>query len=119
ISIVLNCIGNGFTVALNLGSALWTASAVNIAHASGWQLNTILILIAAFVVIVNIFFRGYFSCYVFFCNIFFSVPFSFLVVLFFFYFVFFVCLFFLVIFFLRYLLVFWWVGSVAFSYNYH
>lgn len=79
ISIVLNCIGNGITVALNLGSALWTASAVNIAHASGWQLNTILILIAAFAVIVNIFLRGYFSWHAFIGNILFAVPFSILV----------------------------------------
>ncbi|WP_125608426.1 hypothetical protein [Lapidilactobacillus bayanensis] len=79
VSIILNCLGNGITVALNLGSALWTASAVNISHASGLQLNTILILIAAFAIVVNVFLRGYFSWHAFIGNILFAVPFSILV----------------------------------------
>lgn len=30
VSLMFNCLGNALTVALNLGSALWTAAAVNI-----------------------------------------------------------------------------------------
>lgn len=79
VSIVINGIGNGLTVALNLGSALWTASAVNIAHASGLQLNLVMMLIALFAIIVNIFLRGHVSWRAILGNLIFTIPFSVLV----------------------------------------
>ncbi|MFD1465922.1 hypothetical protein ACFQ4L_07595 [Lapidilactobacillus mulanensis] len=79
ISIVLNGIGNGLTVALNLGSALWTASAVNISHASHLPLNAIMMLIALFAILVNIGLRGRVSFRAILGNIIFALPFSYLV----------------------------------------
>ncbi|KRN29327.1 hypothetical protein IV38_GL000210 [Lactobacillus selangorensis] len=53
ISLLLNTFGNGLTVALNLGSALWTASAVNLMHLIHLNLFTILMLYGILVVIAN------------------------------------------------------------------
>lgn len=44
ISLILNSLGNALTVSLNLGSALWTAAAVNLAHATPLSLAWILLL---------------------------------------------------------------------------
>lgn len=52
-SILLNGFGNGLTVAMNLGSALWTASAVNLAHALHLTLLTVLLAEGVAVVLFN------------------------------------------------------------------
>lgn len=57
-SIVLNSFGNALTVSLNLGSALWTAAAVNIAHATLIPLSIVLVLEGFFAVIVNLILVG-------------------------------------------------------------
>ncbi|KRN27135.1 hypothetical protein [Liquorilactobacillus mali] len=53
-SIILNSFGNALTVSLNLGSALWTAAAVNIAHATLIPLSFVLVLEGIFAIIVNL-----------------------------------------------------------------
>ncbi|WP_407893233.1 hypothetical protein [Lacticaseibacillus sp. N501-2] len=52
-SLILNGFGNGMTVAMNLGSALWTSSAVNLSHAFNVSLLTILLLEGVAVVAFN------------------------------------------------------------------
>lgn len=53
LSIVMNAMGNGITVALNLGSAMWTASAVNISKYTGYPLAWIMIILGTFTILVN------------------------------------------------------------------
>ncbi|WP_416353039.1 hypothetical protein ACNAN0_07865 [Agrilactobacillus fermenti] len=53
LSIILNATGNGLTVSLNLGSALWTASGVNLSHLLHFNLKWLLIIYGVVVVIIN------------------------------------------------------------------
>jgi len=53
LSIFLNSLGNGLTVAINLGSALWTAASVNLNHAFALSLSLMMFLPAFLVIIVN------------------------------------------------------------------
>ncbi len=43
VSLMFNCLGNALTVALNLGSALWTAAAVNISDVTPVSLSMIVV----------------------------------------------------------------------------
>ena len=47
LSIFLNSLGNALTVSLNLGSALWTAAAVNIAKITPISLSAMLFISTA------------------------------------------------------------------------
>lgn len=53
-SILLNGFGNGLTVCMNLGSALWTASAVNLSHALHWSLLVVLLVEGVAVTAINV-----------------------------------------------------------------
>ena len=53
ISIIINSLGNALTVSLNLGSALWTASAVNMSHLFQMNLGNILLLEGIAVILAN------------------------------------------------------------------
>ncbi|MFT9051300.1 hypothetical protein [Liquorilactobacillus nagelii] len=53
-SIILNSLGNAITVSLNLGSALWTAAAVNLSHATSWPLSWLLFAEGFFAIALNV-----------------------------------------------------------------
>ena len=53
-SIFLNSLGNALTVAINLGSALWTAAAVNLSKVLPITLSVMLILSGSIVIVTNI-----------------------------------------------------------------
>lgn len=53
LSILLNTLGNGLTVASNMGSPLWTASAANIAHNLNFNIGSVLIVYGILTVVVN------------------------------------------------------------------
>ncbi|WP_461213781.1 hypothetical protein [Lacticaseibacillus sp. GG6-2] len=78
-SLILNGFGNGLTVAMNLGSALWTSSAVNLSHAFSVSLLTILLLEGVAVVITNTMILGHIDWRRIFGNFLYMIPFSFLV----------------------------------------
>lgn len=52
-SIMLNSLGNGLSVASNMGSALWTASAANIAHDFKFNIGSVLIIYGILTVLIN------------------------------------------------------------------
>ncbi|MCP9313302.1 hypothetical protein KBX31_08415 [Liquorilactobacillus satsumensis] len=78
-SIFLNSLGNALTVSLNLGSALWTAAAVNVAHAAALQLSWILFVEGFLVILLNLFLVGHLSVRRVVGNLIFMVSFSYLV----------------------------------------
>lgn len=78
-SILLNGFGNGLTVAMNLGSALWTASAVNLAHALHLTLLTVLLAEGVAVVLFNALVLRRLEWRRIAGNFIFMIPFSFLV----------------------------------------
>lgn len=61
ISIILNSLGNALTVSLNLGSALWTAAAVNLAHATPLSLTWLLLLEGFLAIGLNVLFLHQFD----------------------------------------------------------
>lgn len=79
VSLMLNGFGNGMTVAMNLGSALWTTSAVNMSHAFGVSLLTILLIEGVAVVLFNAAVLGHLDWRRIAGNFVFMIPFSFLV----------------------------------------
>lgn len=60
-SIFLNSLGNALTVAINLGSALWTAAAVNLSRVMPITLSVMLILSGIIVIVTNIIILGRFD----------------------------------------------------------
>ncbi|UQS83153.1 YczE/YyaS/YitT family protein [Bombilactobacillus thymidiniphilus] len=78
-SIALNSLANGLTIATNLGSAVWTASAVNLKDQLSWSLGTILFVYAILVQLVNILIRRRFLGKLVVSNLLFAFLFSYLV----------------------------------------
>ncbi|KRL44955.1 hypothetical protein [Lacticaseibacillus manihotivorans] len=78
-SLILNGFGNGMTVAMNLGSALWTSSAVNLSHAFDVSLLTILLIEGVAVVLFNAAVLGHLDWRRIAGNFIYMIPFSFLV----------------------------------------
>lgn len=78
-SLLLNGFGNGLTVAMNLGSALWTSSAVNLSHAFGVSLLAVLLLEGVAVVIFNVAVLRHIDWRRIAGNFIYMIPFSFLV----------------------------------------
>ena len=78
-SIFLNSLGNALTVAINLGSALWTAAAVNLSKVLPITLSVMLILSGSIVIVTNIIILGRFDFKRVLGNLIFMVPFSWLV----------------------------------------
>lgn len=78
-SLILNGFGNGMTVAMNLGSALWTSSAVNLSHAFNISLLTILLIEGVAVVLFNAAVLGHLAWRRIAGNFIYMIPFSFLV----------------------------------------
>lgn len=54
ISIMFNSVGNALTVSTNLGSAMWTASSVNLSHILPISFSLILFILSTMVIILNI-----------------------------------------------------------------
>lgn len=79
ISILFNAFGNALTVSLNLGSALWTASAVNFTALTSISLSIILIASGVLVVIINALIIGKIDWHRIIGNMIFMVPFSYLI----------------------------------------
>ncbi|WP_390407275.1 YczE/YyaS/YitT family protein [Lacticaseibacillus jixiensis] len=78
-SLALNGFGNGLTVAMNLGSALWTSSAVNLSHAFGVSLLAVLLVEGVAVVIFNTCVLRHVDWRRIIGNFVYMIPFSFLV----------------------------------------
>ncbi|MFT9003409.1 MAG: hypothetical protein ABF991_01720 [Liquorilactobacillus hordei] len=78
-SIILNSFGNALTVSLNLGSALWTAAAVNIAHTTLIPLSFVLVLEGIFAIIINLVLVGKISFSRIIGYLLFMFPFAYLV----------------------------------------
>ncbi len=78
LSILLNVFFNALTVSTNMGSAVWTASAVNLAHLFNLSLGNTLFLEGVIVAIVNLILLGQFDYFRLFRNLIFIVPYSYL-----------------------------------------
>ncbi|WP_367371120.1 YitT family protein [Pediococcus parvulus] len=79
ISIVLNSFSNALTVASHCGSALWTASSVNLSEWFNFPLGTVLFVEGIAVVIANGLLLKHFDWHRMLGNLVFMVPFSYLV----------------------------------------
>lgn len=79
ISIILNSLSNGLAVVPNLGSAVWTASAVNLQSQLQIGLGTILFIYAIIVQIINIVIIHKFNWQMTFSNLIFAFLFSYFV----------------------------------------
>jgi uncharacterized membrane protein YczE len=79
ISILFNAFGNALTVSLNLGSALWTASAVNFTALASIPLSLILFASGVLVIIINALIIGKMDWHRIVGNLIFMIPFSYLV----------------------------------------
>lgn len=78
VSILFNAFGNALTVAINLGSALWTASAVNLTHFTAVPLDIMLFVFGIAVILMNILILRKLEWHRIFGNIIFMIPFSYL-----------------------------------------
>lgn len=79
VSILINAIGNGITVWINLGSAFWTATSVNVSHLIHVDISLILTALGFMVILINSLLLREFKVKRVLNNILFMVPFSFLV----------------------------------------
>jgi uncharacterized membrane protein YczE len=77
--LLFNAIGNGLTVATNMGSAPWTASAANIANATGWPISSVLLAYGLVAATLTMFILGYFDARRFFGNLLFVLFFSYII----------------------------------------
>ncbi|WP_246013789.1 hypothetical protein [Companilactobacillus suantsaicola] len=78
-AIVLDAFANALMIDSNMGSAVWTASAVNISTLLHASYGTTLFVYAVIVTIVNQLLLGKFDTHIFISNLLFSLPFSYLV----------------------------------------
>lgn len=78
-AIVLDAFANALMINSNMGSAVWTASAVNISSVLHSSYGTTLFVYAVIVTVVNQFLLGKFDGHIFLSNLLFSLPFSYLV----------------------------------------
>lgn len=78
-SIFFNALGNALTVSLNLGSALWTASAVNFTQMTGVPLDLVLFVYGLIVILINVLTIGRFDWRRVLGNLVFLGPFSYLI----------------------------------------
>lgn len=79
LSIVINSAGNALAISTNLGSAVWTVSAVNLSKWVNIPLGTTLFLYGIVVTIVNQLMIGSFDRRRFVSNLLYTNPFSYLV----------------------------------------
>ncbi|MBP2058210.1 putative membrane protein YczE [Lactobacillus colini] len=79
LSLFLNGVGNGLTVALNLGSALWTAAATNLSHTFGLSIADWLMIDGTAVIVVILLITREFNLIKIIGYFIFMIPFSYLV----------------------------------------
>ncbi|MCM0599340.1 YczE/YyaS/YitT family protein [Periweissella fabalis] len=79
ISLLLNSMGNGLTVACNMGSAMWTASAANLAHDFHFSIATILIVYGIVSILVNVILLQHFDWHRIIGNLIFIFPYGYFV----------------------------------------
>ncbi|KRN27579.1 putative sugar specific permease (putative) [Lactobacillus selangorensis] len=79
LALLINATGHALTIAANLGSAVWTASAVNIYHLWPLSLRMTLFLCGFVVALVNAALIHHFSWWHFIGNLGFVIPFSILI----------------------------------------
>jgi len=79
LAIVLDAFANSLMINSEMGSAVWTASAVNISKLLHSSYGTTLFVYAVIVTIANQFLLGKFDGHIFVSNLIFSLPFSYLV----------------------------------------
>lgn len=82
LSLLINATGHSLTIATNLGSAVWTASAVNLYHLWPLSLRATLFLCGVLVALANMILVQKISWRRFFGNLLFITPFSYLIQLF-------------------------------------
>ncbi|MDF7637603.1 hypothetical protein PT274_04935 [Leuconostocaceae bacterium ESL0958] len=82
LSLTMDALGNGLSIATNLGSAPWTASAANVAHVTGLPIALFLAITTVLVATANVFFAKKFIWKRYFGNIAFGLAFSFMAGLF-------------------------------------
>lgn len=78
-SVLLNSFANGLTIASNLGSAVWTASGVNLSEVIPVKLGTILFVYGLVIQAMNVMIRGRFDWHIVLSNLIFAFSFSYLV----------------------------------------
>lgn len=78
LSILINSFFNALTVSTNMGSAIWTASAVSLSRWTSWQLGNILFLEGVSVAFLNLLLLGRFDYFRLIRNLLFITPFSYL-----------------------------------------
>lgn len=78
VSIFLNAFSNALTVSTNMGSAIWTASAVNLSHWVHLSLGNALFLEGIVVAVANLFLLGRFDYFRLIRNLLYITPFSYL-----------------------------------------
>ncbi|MBM7657683.1 YczE/YyaS/YitT family protein [Sporolactobacillus spathodeae] len=79
LSIVINALGNALTVSINLGSALWTASSVNMTYLTGIPVGTTLFGFGVLVMVINALILRRIEWQRLIGNLIFLIPFSYLV----------------------------------------
>ena len=79
LAIVIDAFANALMINSNMGSAVWTASAVNISKLLHSSYGTTLFVYAVIVTIANQLLLGKFDSHIFLSNLLFSLPFSYLV----------------------------------------
>lgn len=78
ISIILNACSNGLTVATNMGSAIWTASAANLSNWVHWSLGNTLFLEGVAVALTNLLLLRRFDYFRLIRNLLYILPFSYI-----------------------------------------
>lgn len=78
LSIFINSFFNALTVSTNMGSAIWTASAVSISRFAGWHLGNVLFAEGVVVALTNLLLLGRFDYFRLIRNLLFITPFSYL-----------------------------------------
>ena len=78
LSILINAFFNALTVSTNMGSGIWTASAVSLSKWTSWQLGNILFIEGVTVAVINLILLGRFDYFRLIRNLIFITPFSYL-----------------------------------------
>lgn len=78
LSILINAFFNALTVSTNMGSGIWTASAVSLSKWTSWSLGNILFLEGVTVAFTNLLLLGRFDYFRLIRNLIFITPFSYL-----------------------------------------
>lgn len=78
-SLILNCLSNSLTIQTNMGSAIWTATGVNLSHLLHVGNGTAIFALGLLVAVFNEFFSGKFDARRFFGSVLYAFMFSYLI----------------------------------------